>query len=406
MNKIVRNIFILIVILVLLLAFVPSYTSLNIDNLAYVIAIGIDVGKNEKFEICFQFTQNGSSGSESGQDQKSASIINTVEAPSLDAAINLMNSYLAKKINLSHCRLIVFSEEIAYRGIKDEIYTLTNNSETRPSTSIIISKCNAKSYLDNSSPILENLITKYYEIFPNSSKYTGYVYNATLGDFFNQLVCNNCEPFAILGGIHDNSFNENSKFEDCSDIKSSDNTFLGLRDSQNIGVAVFKGDKLVGELSASETLCLSIIKGDVESFYIRIPNPNDNNKKIDLLMYPDNSRKIDVDIINGSPYITYETKFSGKIYSIDEDSKFLDSDTLDNISQTANIYINDLLTNYLYKTSLVFESDINGFGNYCLSNFLTTSEFKKYNWLDSYSDSTFKVSIKTEIESSFLVTET
>ena len=42
MNKIIRNIFIIVSILVFMLGFSSSYTSLSIDNLAYVIALGID----------------------------------------------------------------------------------------------------------------------------------------------------------------------------------------------------------------------------------------------------------------------------------------------------------------------------------------------------------------------------
>lgn len=247
MNKIVRNVFILMVVVVFMLAFTPSYTSLNIDNLAYVTALGIDLGDTEKFKISFQFTK-GSSGSESGSSgETSPLIINSVEASSIDKAINLMNSYMARELNLSHCKVIIFSEEVAANGISNEIYTLTNDSEIRPSANIIVSKNKAKDYIENATPVLENLVTKYYEIFPNSNKYTGYVYNVSLGDFFNQLVCNTCEPFAILGGVNTNSSNSNqdTKSGDVASIKSTNTTFSGQGGSENLGVAVFKDGKIV-----------------------------------------------------------------------------------------------------------------------------------------------------------------
>ena len=68
-------------------------------------------------------------------------------------------------------------------GISNEIYTLTNDPQIRPSTNIVISKNTAKDYLENTESPLENLITKNYQIFPSSSQYTGYIYDATLGDF-------------------------------------------------------------------------------------------------------------------------------------------------------------------------------------------------------------------------------
>lgn len=407
MNKIIRNTFIVIIIIVFMMAFTPSYTSLNIDNLAYVVALGIDEGNVEKFNITFQFT-TGSSGGESGSSsQKSPLIMNSVEASSIDSAINLMNSYMARELNLSHCKVIVFSEKLAAQGISNEIYTLANDSEIRPSSNLIISKSGAKDYIENATPVLENLITKYYEIFPNSSKYTGYVYNVTLGDFFNQLVCHTCEPFAILGGVNNNSSdsNGNSKSTNVSDIKSTSTSFSGERNSENLGVAVFKEDKLVGELTAIETLCLSIIRGEVNSFLITVANPEDNEKQIDLMMYPENGKKIKVRIVNGSPYITYEAKFTARIYSMKEDSKYLNSSVLEAISEQANRYLEEVITQYLYKTSTVFKSDINTFGKYALSNFLTVPEFEEYDWRNSYANSTFKVSIHTEVKSGFLITE-
>jgi len=408
MNKIVRNIFILIVILVFLLGFSASYSSLTIDNLAYVIALGIDKGENEKFKFTFQFS-TGSSGSESGgSNEKSPLILNSIEANSINSAINLMNAYMAKQLNMSHCRLIIFSEEVAINGISNEIYTLVNNAEVRSSANVIVTKTDAYDYISNSSPILENLITNYYEIFPNSGKYTGYVYNVTLGNFFNQLICNTCEPFAILGGTNnspsDSSATDNSS--NIADVKSSNTSISAQRSSENIGIAVFKEDKMVGELSALETLCLSIIRGEVDSFLITIQNPQNEQETIDLMIYNENKKRIKIDIVNNSPYITVDLKFNGRISSMKEDLKYLDSSTLDDISKKANQYLESILTNYLYKTSLELKSDINGFGKYCLSKFLTIQEFELFDWKNSYTNSTFNISVNTEIESGTLITET
>ncbi len=407
MNKILRNIFILLVIIIFIVAFSPSYTSLNIDNLAYVIALGIDVGENEDFNISFQFT-TGSSTSDSGSSEKSPLIINSVEASSIDSAINLMNSYLAKKINLSHCRLLIFSEEVASQGISDAVYTLANDSQVRHSANIIVSKNTAKDYMQNSTPILENLITKYYEIFPNSSKYTGYIYNVTFADFLNQYLCNTCEPFAILGGVNKNAnTSENtSQSTSVTTMKSTNTPFSGDRGAENLGIAVFKDDKLVGELTAIETLCLSILRGDTDSFLISVPDPDNPEKLLDIKISNEGHKKIKVDIVNGSPYIRFEAKFTGRVYSMKDNAHYLDDAMLEAISNAANQYLEEALTQYLYRTSMEFKSDISGFGKYALSSFLTAQDFEEYDWQNSYVNSTFKVTIDTEIQSGFLINET
>ena len=87
-------------------------------------------------------------------------------------------------------------------------------------------------------------------------------------------------------------------------------------------------------------------------------------------------------------------------------SQYLNPDVLNSISNSCNNYLEKQFSNYLYKTSTVFESDINGIDSYALSKFTTTTEFDNYNWLDSYKNSTFEVEINTVMDSGFLLTQT
>ena len=222
MNKFIRTLFVITLIILFIIAFSDSYLSLSIDNLAYVLAIGIDKSTTDKLQVSFQFSTT-TAISESGTSQKTPTIIKTVDASSLSSAINLINSYMGKQINMSHCKAIIFSEELAYEGISDEIFTLINDTQNRPSSNIIISQCNAKYYIESTKHELENLIAKYYEILPNSSTYTGFIPNATIGDFFNSLICKTCMPYAILGNVNANQ-------------------------SENIGLAAFVDDKFVRKI--------------------------------------------------------------------------------------------------------------------------------------------------------------
>jgi len=407
-NKLIRNILIVVVIIALLLAFSSSYTSFSIDNLAFVVAIGIDKSSNnDSLKVSFQIAKP-SAISENGSSQDSPAIINTVEANSINSAINLMNSYIGKELNLSHCKLIVISELVAKDGISDKIYTLINNIQIRPSTNVVISKADAKYYIENSKPSLETLPSKYYQIFPNSSKYTGYTVNATIGDFFNGLTCESCEPYAILGGIVSGNNQEyvSKDLLNSGDIKSNETSISGNRGTENIGLAVFKYDKLIGELNAIETVCFSIIKNQINGFLITITDPKDNEKYLDLYLYHDRSTKTKVDLINGSPFITVNCDFNGRIYSMKNDVDYLNNEVLEEISFAASKYMEVQMENYLYKTSKIYKSDIDGFGKSVSSNFLTIDKLEKFNWEQNYENSFFKVNANVNIKSGFLLTDT
>lgn len=405
MNKIFIKLFIIVLILVLLVAFSSSYRALNIDNLAFAVALGIDTSETKGLKVTFQFV-NPPSTSE-GSNQEANIFEDTVEATSIPNAINIMNSYLARKIDLSHCRSIVFSEDVAKNGISDHVYTLMNDVQVRPTSNIITTTCTAYEYLKNSIPSLETSITRYYDIFPSSGKYTGYVSDATIGNFYNSLLCNTCEPHTILGGVSStSSTNSKSTVSTDSNIKSGSSPISGMRSAESIGIVAFKHDKLVGELDAIETICFHILKNNINSFIITVPSPKDNTLKIDLLVTPKGTCKTKVNIVNGSPYVKINGSFNAKIYSMDEKDNYLDPDILTTLSNTCNTYLENILLNYLYKTSVEFKSDISGIGKYALSNFYTTDEFKDYNWVDNYMNSTFKVTIDTTIDSGFLLNKT
>ena len=194
MNKIPKNILIITVIIGLL-ASVNNYSSSgkNINDLAYVMAVGIDVGTTAKYKISLQLStiessateatikpeeneedssgggKGASGGSSSGSQNTSNSFeIYTMECDSLDTAINITNTFLNKDITLSHCKVLVISEKQAKEDISRIINTFINKVEIRPDCNIIISSIPKDEFSGNDVPKLENLLSKYYDITANN----------------------------------------------------------------------------------------------------------------------------------------------------------------------------------------------------------------------------------------------
>ena len=104
----------LILLVVFASAFSSSYTSHNMSNLAYVLALGIDVGENSKMKVSAQFTNSVSfSPSSSSSDEASSIFLVSSEANSIYSCLNLINTYIGKEINLSHCCVVIVSEAFA-----------------------------------------------------------------------------------------------------------------------------------------------------------------------------------------------------------------------------------------------------------------------------------------------------
>jgi len=341
--------------------------------------------------------------------QSQDSTVSTVDCSSIDAGIALINSYISKKVNLSHCKAIVISEELAYEGISEYIYTLTNNIEVRPDCNVIISKCNASDYLSNSKPTLESVSARYYEFTLNSTEYTGYTENVTLADFYTDMLSTTTQAHAILGGINSKQTQKSHSDLPLYDIEGSytaSETPIEIETViENMGIAVFNNDKLVGELTGMESLCHLIMLNKFESASITIPNPHDINSVTSLFITSNKAPKITVKLINGTPYIDCHISISGNILSLNENINYSDKNTLKIIKDYTDSYMEENIISYLYKTSKEFHSDIDDFGKYIIGNYITWDDWIQSDWLSNYENAFFSVTVDTNIQTSQLFTK-
>lgn len=401
---------ILITLLILCMFLLSGCNNANgIETKAYVIALGVDSGDTNTFKISFQIAvlNNSGSGSSSSSPDQSSTII-SVDCATLDSGIGLVNSYISKKVNLSHCKAIVLSEELAYNGISDIVYSFVNNIEIRPDCNVIISRSDAYDMLKNSKPIFESNVANYYELILNSSEYTGYIADLDLSNFHADLLSTTSEACAILGGINteDTHSNAEAGSGNLDDNYMADDTPIQSKNKLEImGTAVFRGDKLVGELTNLETLCHLIITNKLESATINLPNPFDFNATISVYISLNKPTKNSVEFINNFPYIESNVYLIGNISSIDGSIDLTNADNLKILNEYVNDYLETNISSYLYKTSHELKADIADFGRYVLPNYYTWDEWIDSDWLNNYQNSFFKVTVNTEIQGGYLYTK-
>ena len=174
---------------------------------------------------------------------------------------------------------------------------------------------------------------------------------------------------------------------------------------ETLGIAVFFGDKLVGELTGLDSICHLIINNDFKQCTLSIPNPYEKNNYIDLLITSTKKTKCSVDIINNSPLISIDVYLIGYGLSLDSNTYYNTEESLNEIKNYAEKYIQNKLENYLYTTSLAYNSDISGFGKYAVKNYLTLDEWKKADWLANYKNCFFNVNVELTLKSGSLFGE-
>ena len=122
-----KSLYLSIILLISLFTFTGCYDAISVENYAYVIAIGFDKNSSDKITLSVQIAN--SSPSESGNSNQSTKTnIISVDCLNISEGISIINNYSTKKINLSHCTVIAFSEELAQSGIQPYISYLINKN--------------------------------------------------------------------------------------------------------------------------------------------------------------------------------------------------------------------------------------------------------------------------------------
>lgn len=444
-----------IIILILFVVFITfiagfsnSYVSHRIEHLAYVLVLGIDKGEKARLKISTQFI-NVSSSSSGASSDSSQIVLTSCEANSMFSGLNLLNSYIGKEINLAHCSVIVFSEEIAKEGISSEIYSLINNEEIRSSANIVVTNCKAYDYINNSKPNLENLTSKYFDTFDITSKLTGYFSNITLGDFFNNLSESNSDPIAVLGGLNstarseENKSSSNSSEESSSssnsgnsgningeasnsnsssqdveeqekqDIETNQNnlvagksSIVGRRGTEDLGLAIFSGDKYIGELTVWESICHSLITNSIDTCIISVEDPLVENKQLEIQLSPNKKSKITSNIENGDININIELNLIANIISLNSNINYEDTNTINKISTATQNRLNDELNKYFDKTARKYNVDIDKYYLSILKYFPYQKNFDDFNYKEKLKNANFNCNTHVNIISSLLITKT
>lgn len=385
-----------LIILFFIVAFMQCYDARSVEDLSYIIAIGIDtvqtdekdklstndenkvanIEKNDNILLTIQVATT--SDSESGGTSSLKTTLYSIETPSVAVGFSILNTIVTSELNLSHCSSIVISEELASKGINPHFDNLVNNIEIRPTASIIISNRTAREFLEATSESNE-ISAKYYTSVIGSSETTGYISESQISDFYASIHDNTKEPTAIYG------FTDGKNIED-------------------LGLAIFFDDKYIGRISGLDTICHNILTNNLESATISLTSPFNKDNVLDAKISLNKNTDISAtyDDTSQIPNITCKIYLDVKILSAAKDYNFTDGYDLNILENAISEKVKEYCYSYLNKISKDYNSDVIGFYGYLKRNYFTEENFKDINWSESFKNSNFNVTIDVDLSSNYL----
>lgn len=425
------------------------YDYVEPNDLSYVVAIGIDKGSDDSlYNYTLQFARptqiSGGSSEQGGSGEKTIGTVK-VEAPSIYAAINVANHVISKTFTLSHTKIIVISNELAKSGIGKIVDSVGRSIDLRPSVFLCVSSDKAGDYLESVKPVVEINPVKYYRLIfesPNSS----YIPKNDVGTVFANLKSNttqNTLPFVGVGkgssggesgggssgggssgggssgggsqGSSGGSGEENQtqspepSSEKDNKIPINENKFeyhmkeyvAGKLDiekqneSEVLGTAVFKEDKMVSFLTGIESEILNILSGRFTNGYTSLYVPQSPKNPVTIRMEQREKPEVKIEINNDTPKIKVKLFLEGIFMTVPSD--YIVEQHLSEFEKNTSEYIKNYALDFLNKTAKQFDSDIIGFGKKAKMLFLTNEEFESFKWNDKYKNAKFSCDVEFSV---------
>lgn len=426
------------------------------NDVAYVSALGIDMGLQGNYDITIQFARptqiSGGANEEGGKGGEEIVENIQVEAPDIYSAVNIANKLISKEFSLSHAKLIVFSEEAAQNGIKNIMETVSRSNEMRPDIITAVSRETANRYLENLKPIVEVNPTKYYQLI-FEKKHSGGIPKMNGINSMNYLISNQKDIVMPLTGVAKaNGDGQNSQGKQNSggsdsgsdsdgsqsggssggsdsggsqskkesvpgqsiegDVPITENGFqyknrnykageikmINDDKSEVLGMAVFKGDKLIAEMGENEADIYNILIGDYKDNYTSFFSKVTPETTITVEM--SQRRKPVYKIDKKNKKVKVSVYLEGDFYALPYDYELEDDDEVDEFEKDCEEEISRRCKEFIVSMRDEYDSDVLGFGEKAKGYFLDINKYNEYNWKEKFKEYDIEVTTKFKIRHS------
>lgn len=234
-----------------MLLFLPGcWGARELNSLSLVLGIGIDKKTSDPDKVFMtvqivkpEALKKASSGNE-GQGQESKAYWNLENSGStIFDAIREYTHETNTRLYDAHNEVIIFGKDAAKDGVQKYLDFFQRAQETRPTTEIVVSETTASEVLDV-MPELDRLPAVNIQKLVKAQENTSQSLEATLQEFTNNLLSKTKSPVAPLVWV----------------TADGEKKLLSVK-----GLAVFKGDKMVGELDGNEARGLLWVDGLVKT---------------------------------------------------------------------------------------------------------------------------------------------
>ncbi|WP_227765578.1 Ger(x)C family spore germination protein [Zhaonella formicivorans] len=396
----------LIVVLSLLLPLFTAGCGSNYepDELAYVLLLGIDHGAQNLLRVTYLIAipkdiagggQDAGGGGGGGNGK--GSLVTTIEAPSIYASMNMVNTYVGRKISLMHAKGLIFSETMAKDGFMAKfIPAITQFREVRNTMFLAISKEKPEEILEKMKPVIEPNPAKYIELLASTQNFTGFIPNVQLQEFYNELKVEGVDPASILVAASDEKLPPDKgegQYHTEGSYVAGELLKKGGVPIEAMGAAAFREGRMVGKLNGDETTIQVMLRGKFQRGIFSFRDPIEKGNIIAMEVSQAKHPQIKIQLTGQGAVVDAKLNLEGNVlgntslidYGLPENRAILEKAFAQFIKKQADALVK--------RAQQEFNSDILGFGIKARRLALTQKEWQGLNWDSLFENATVNIEV-------------
>ncbi|MCG8402326.1 MAG: Ger(x)C family spore germination protein [Firmicutes bacterium] len=403
-----------VILLLALILFVPGcYDYSEPDDKAWILAIGFDKSKQNKLLVTTVIAvpkniAGGSGGEPAGGGGGGAETFFTVtmEVPTMLSALELVNSAVDRRADMSHTKWLVFSRELAEEGIARHYAPLSRFYQFRRSTNVVICEGRAEDFLKQGKPILEDNVGKYYELLMGGWRYADFIPFDTFHQFYMKSEEKGITAIAPLAALNrSESMSGNDAPQTSGEYQAGRIPRKGGGSIEIMGAAVFRKGRMVGTLNGNQVGVQKLFFGTLKYTILDLPDPKHPDDYIVVDVTPRSKPRVEVLIgEDGLPRISVRVDLEGSILNIQSGEEYEKPDRLAIVERAVERALLEQINEAVFK-SQEMGTDYLGLGLHAKKLFRTWSQWMAYDWDGKYPEATVTVSVDYKVRRIGLIHE-
>lgn len=269
-----------------LLALGGCWDRRELEDVAFVLAVGVDPGPANDLEVSLMIAVPNKLGGEGGGGGFGEPVMITrVRTPALAEANTIANAYINRYVSMQHLKSLIINEDFVRQGRLGELLdTITRLPALRRTTAVIISRGNAGDLLAEAKPGLERAPNRYLELLAATDAFTGMTpRDARVHELATQLENPGGVPLLYLAAVHRDDEGAQGTAGTAAPAPGEGGGPLRLlpgavprRGGPNVdlvGAVAYHRNGIAGELSGREVRVVNMVRGEFERAAVSFPDP-------------------------------------------------------------------------------------------------------------------------------------